>query len=213
MLIEIEDKNYKIYPKSAQEGIKIRKIVNDTIHLDVPAHYTQEMLTAYVRNILPKELKSYTKSNPSSSYFSIFGNKYPIRYKHISQAYFHDGIIYLPEGMVLRQKNSEKIKLLLLQNFINSCLSTLEEELNHLLPQISIKPLKKNYFSISKEKNKITYSKKLIEKEQQFVFYIIIKSIEIILDRESTLNLVQKFVANYRHYDKIIAYEQLRIED
>lgn len=211
MYLEIDEKTYFIHLKADIESIILKNIEQQVIHLYVPARLPHENLVIYIKKELPKVLKAYKKSEISAiTELYVFDRTYPVKVDETSSAYLKNNIIYANASSFATKRNIDFLKYSLLLNFINSKLSYIEEDLKLILPVINLKKLKTKYFTICHTKEYINYSKTLIDKSQDFITYIVILAVGnyIRCSEEQVNDLMNKYVSNPKHCEKVYKYEQ-----
>ena len=211
MYLEIDKKSYFIHLKANIDGIQLKKIEGDLVHLDVPVLMPQENLISYIKN----EFTNHTVNHKKSYIFDyepikVFDKLYPIRIKDIETPYLMQEVVYANTRHVISKVKLELLKQQLLLNHINNILSMLEEELNVILPVINLKKLKTKFYAICPTIQIITYSKILIEKSLDFVNYVIIITVGNFLkfSDDQIYYLLKKHVSNWKHCERIFHYEQ-----
>lgn len=211
MYLEIDEKTYFIHIKTDIDSIILKNIEQEIIHINVPARLPHENLITYIKKELPKLISKYKLSETVDiTELSLFDRVYPVKLDGSSLVYIKNDIVYTNIKSLATKTNIDKLKCSILINFINSKLSYLEEDLNLILPVIILKKLKTKYYSVCHTKEYITYSKTLIDKSKDFVTYVVIIAVGNFLrcSEEQVNDLVNKYVSNPKHCERVYEYEQ-----
>lgn len=215
MYLEINGTNYVIHLKSNHKHISIRKINDADVHLNVPVDFPQDYLISYIKTELQNDISRYTISsnNDSVEIIQLFDKNFKINNQEGNLPYIKGETIFVNLNNVKSIAKRDFLKKTLLLNKINSLISSLEDELNVLFPTINLKKFKTKYFSICPKTNTITYNKTLVDKSQDFITYVVVQSFgnyfDFSTDRINTL--AKKYVHDYKHCERILKYEQERI--
>lgn len=211
MHIKIGEKDCLIHIKEELEHIRITRVEENTIRLEVPAQLPQENLLLYIKNNLSADLASWQSKLKQAIYsLVIFDKKYAVKVLSVSQPYIYANCIYCNEHNLASSSQIEKLKEQLLLNFLNDMLSKLEEDIEILLPAIKLRKLKTNYFSICHNTNHITFSKELIHKSQPFITYVIITAVNSFRGESEAKgkHLIERYVPEWKHIEQVLAYER-----
>lgn len=211
MYIEIEGNSYFIYPKTDIDVIVIKKIADKTIHLKVPSQLPQDSLITYIKTQLPKKVAKYQKEEVfRTESINIFDKTFPIKFVVTDSPYILKGVINCDIRSVSSKSKMESLIQHLLLNHINNMMSTLEEELRLILPEIKLKKLKTKFYSNCHNTQSISYSKELIEKSLDFITYVVILSVGDFLKytEDQLYYLWNKYVSDWKQCERIFKYEQ-----
>ena len=206
-----EEKDCIIHIKETLQQIKLIAVEDDVIHLEVPALLPQENLLFYLKNNLSQDIISWkAKKLNSTSYIDIFDKRMPVRIISGTQPYIQENRVYCPRQYMTSSKQVEALKMLLLLNFLNDKVSKIEEDLNILLPDLKLRKLKTNYFSICHNSYYITFSKDLVHQSAAMVTYIVVSAINTFrgVNEEEGRRMIMKYVPDWKHCEQVIAYER-----
>lgn len=209
MYIEVDGKEYFIHLNSNSKLIRIKKVEDDTVHLEVPVSWSEKSLLSYIRTFLNKEIPQPIVKHTEQT-LQLFDKTYPVKFIISESPYMENNTIYTNFKNFSNKSLIEKLKTSLLKNLINNKISIIEEDLNILLPDVHIRKLKTNYYTICPSTNRVTFNKKLIDKSISFIRYIVIlmSSKYLNLSQEESQNLLNKHISDWKHCERILKYEQ-----
>lgn len=211
MHLKFEDKDCIIHIKESLQHIKLIAVEDAVIHLEVPALLPQENLLFYIKNNLSKDIISWNAQKLySTKYIDIFDKRVPVKIISGTQPYLQDNRVYCPSEYISSAKQIEALKMLLLLNLLNDKMSKIEEDLNILLPDLKLRKLKTNHFSICHTTYHITFSKDLVNQSTAMITYIVVWAINTFrrTNEEENRRMIMKYVPDWKHCEQVIAYER-----
>ena len=217
MYLEIDGKNYIIHLNSNNQHIRIQRIVDDVVHLIVPIEMPQEYLLTYVKTELKKDISRFKRNKGTNvaNSLTIFDKNYNIRITDTKYPFIKNEILHLNQNILSSKKEIKLAKEQILLNQINSTYSTIEEDINLMLPNINLKKFKTKFYSICHKSNHIIYCKTLLEKPLDFINYIVILSIGSYLNYsiEEIKLFGKRYVLDLKHCERICNYERKGIKN
>ena len=214
MLLDIDGIKYSIQLDARLSKITFIFIKNEVVHFKVPAHTPQSELIAFLRNYknyISNDEKAKSVSTTEEITITLFDKPhYMIRQPALTTPYRKDQNIYLPMRYKLSATPIERLKKLILFQEINKIVGFWEEKLNCIVGDIKVRKLKTNLYSICLEKNELTFSSLLIHKSIKILHFLVAKALFSIIEvsTEYEIQLLDKYVEDWKYSLKIIEYEQ-----
>lgn len=211
MYLEINNQNYYLHLQDEAQEIIVMYEKDNTIHLAVPARYTQAELLLYIKSqqqYLQQLL--INKASSCEKKLSLFDTSYPIINKpSIKDCFWDSKAIYVPQGIRWTTRRVEELKNEILLREVNKLFSCWEEDLSIMLPPIKLRKFKTNIHYSCRNSNYITIGKHLIDTSYDLFCYIIAECIiqYTNLNHTNVEFLLDKHVKNWRFLRKVLSYE------
>lgn len=198
--IQISTENYPIVKKWDEK----RKIIC------LPSQLTKQEAIWTIRNLLNGEQSDYIVDY-ENSLWEVFDKKWPVKIsKTKTYPFIKDGLIHCyAKFKVVSANQKDEVICALLRQFILDEISRWEDYFSVFLPDISMRKLKRSFYSYSKQNNVITFDKTLYRFSYTLISYAVFKAVSsfLRLAEETEEKLLNKFFPQGRQQQKILDYE------
>lgn len=216
MYIEIEEKSYYISIRDDETAISVLGRRDDAIHLAVSARLSQDELVAYLkRNDLRAVAEVDSTLTDDFITLALFDSAFTlIVQRGVYKPYIKGNSLYISKIPRTTAGRESLADTLLLQE-IKQHIGFWEEKLAVLISDIGLRRLKKNYYTVSRQHQRLTFERSIVHRSRDFIAYLCANAVFDYLSLGDSVReeLGYNYVTDWKQQQRILKHELQWLDD